>query len=142
MCFFFLFSLYLLYFFLFYLKDCAMDTICAPTCANIFMGQFEKLHIYPYFRNFSLFYCRFIDDIFFLWNGTESELIKYSLNQKHPTMKFEFTYSRTSITLLATKVYKNENGTLCTIMYRKPSDRPNFLHYRSPHPKVLKDNLP
>ena len=83
MCFFFLFSLYLLYFFLFYLKDCAMDTIRAPTCANIFMGQFEKLHIYPYFRNFSLFYCRFIDDIFFLWNGTESELIKYTVLTKN-----------------------------------------------------------
>ena len=60
-----------------------MDTICAPTCANIFMGQFEKLHIYRYFRNFSLFYCRFIDDIFFLWNGTESELIKYTVLTKN-----------------------------------------------------------
>ena len=44
--------------------------------------------------------------MFFLWNGTESELIKsiYNLNKKHPTMKFEFTYSRISITFLDTKL--------------------------------------
>ena len=67
---------------------CAMGTISAPAYGNIFMGKFEKLHIYPYLRNFSTFYCRFIDDIFSIWNGTESELIKFidNLNQKHPTI--------------------------------------------------------
>ena len=72
------------------------------------MRKFEKLHIYRYPNNFLTFYCRFIDDIFFLWNGTESALIQFidNLNQKHPTIKFEFTYSRTNITFLDTKVYK------------------------------------
>ena len=80
----------------------------------------------------------------FLWNGTESELIKFidNLNQKHPTIKFEFTYSRTSITFLDTKVYKNENETLCTTIYRKSSDRSNFWHYKLAHPKALKDSIP
>ena len=97
-----------------------------------------------YLRNFSTFYCRYIDDIFFLWNGTESELIKFiaSPDQKHPTIKFEFIYSRTSITFLDTKVYKNENGTLWTTFYRELSDRRNFLHYQSAHPKALKDSIP
>ena len=108
------------------------------------MGKFENLHIYPYLRNFSTFYCQFIDDIFFLWNETESKLINFTddLNQKHPIIKFEFAYSRTSITFLDTKLYKNENGTLCTTIYRKPSDRSNFLHYKLTHPKVLKENIP
>ena len=80
----------------------------------------------------------------FLWNGTESELIKFmgNLNKKHPTIKFAFTYSRTSITFLDTKVYKNENGTLCTTIYRKPSDRRKFLHSKSAHAKALKDSIP
>ena len=106
-------------------KGCAMGTSCALAYANISMGKLEKLHIYPYLRIFSIFYCRFIDDLFFVWNGTESELIKFihNLNQKHPTIKFEFTYSRNSITFLDTKVYKNEIETLCTIAYRIPSDR-------------------
>ena len=62
------------------MKGCAMGTICAPAYANIFMGKFQKLHIFPYLRNFSTFYCRFIDDIFFLWNGTESGIIKFINN--------------------------------------------------------------
>ena len=125
-------------------KGCAMGTIWAPAYANIFMGKFERPHIYPYLRNFSKFYCRFIDDIFFLWNGTESELIKFIdiINQNYPTIKFEFIYFKNSITFLDTKVYKNENGTLCTTIYRKLSDRYNFLHYKSAHPKALKDNMP
>ena len=121
-----------------------MDTIYAPAYANNFMEKFEKLHIYPYLRNFSTLYCRFIDDIFFLWNGTECELMKFihNLNQNHSTIKFEFTYSRTSITFLDTKVYKNENGTLCTTIYRKPSDRRNFLNYKLEHLKALKNSIP
>ena len=68
----------------------------------------------PTLETFSTFYCESMGDIFFSWNGTESELIIVvdNLNQKHPTIKFDFTYSRTSITFLDTKVYKNENETL------------------------------
>ena len=61
-----------------------MGTNRAPKYVNILMGAFEKLHNYSQLKNFSKFYCRFIDDMFFLWNGTESELIKsiYNLNKK------------------------------------------------------------
>ena len=49
----------------------------------------RKLYIYPYLTNFSTFYCRFIEDIFFLWNGTESELIKFIDN-----LKIKISYNR------------------------------------------------
>ena len=125
-------------------KACAMVTICTPAYAKILVGKFEKLHIHAYLGNFSTFYYRLIYDIFLLWNGTESELIKFiaNLNRKHPTIKFEFIYSRTSITFLDTKVYKNENGTPCTTIYSKPSDCRNFLPYKSAHPKALKNSIP
>ena len=121
-----------------------MSTICAPAYANIFVRKSEKLHIYPLLGNFSTFYSQFIDDIFFLWNGTKTELIKFTddLNQKHLTIKFEFTYARTGITFLNTKLYKNENRTLSTTIYRKPSDRCNFLRYKLAHPKALKGSIP
>ena len=83
-----------------------------------------------------------MDNIIFLWNGTESELIKLidNLNKKHSTKKFELTYSRTSITSLDSKLYKNQNKIPCTTIYRKPSDPGNFLCYKSARPKALKDN--
>ena len=60
---------------------------------------------------------------------------------KQSTIKLEFIYSRTSITFFDTRIYKSENGTLCRTIYRKPSDRRNFLHYKSAHPKALKDSI-
>ena len=40
-----------------------------------------------------------------------------------------------------TKVYKNENGTLCQLSIEK-SDHRNFLHYILAHPKTEKDSIP
>ena len=88
-----------------------MGTICAPNYANIFMGKFEKTYIYPYINKFSNFYCRFIDDIFFIWNGTViqlQEVIK-KLNNRHPTIKFDFKLSKTTIEFLDTKYTKTKN---------------------------------
>ena len=63
-----------------------------------------------------------------------------NVNKKDPAIKFEFTYSKTSITFLDTNVFKNQNGILCTTIYRKPNDCRNFLHYGSAHHKSLKDS--
>ena len=42
------------------IMGCAMGTVCAPADANIFMTQFEKQHIYPYIKNKSILYLRYI----------------------------------------------------------------------------------
>ena len=57
-----------------------------------------------------------IENIFTLWNRTESELISFKGNflKKEPTVKFALTYSKTKIIFLDTKIYKNQNGMLCT----------------------------
>ena len=124
---------------------CAMGTICALNYANIFMGKFEKTYIYPYINQFSNFYCRFINDIFFIWNGTVIQLQEFikKLNNRHPTIKFDFKFSKTSIEFLDTTVYKNkEQNKLLTTVYYKPTDRRNFLHYTSVHPRSLIKSIP
>ena len=42
------------------------------------------------------------------------------------------------VSFLDTKICKNENGTLCTTICRKPSDRRNFLHYKLPYSQALR----
>ena len=109
-----------------------MGTICALNYANIFKGKFEKTCIYPYINSFSKFCCQFIDDIFFLWNGTVVQLQEFirKLSNCHPAIKFNFKYSKTSIKFLDTTVYINkEQNKLLTTVYCKPTDRRNFLHY-------------
>ena len=43
------------------IKGCAMGTICAPAYANIFMANFELKYIYPYIRDKTKMFLRFID---------------------------------------------------------------------------------
>ena len=58
------------------IKGCAMDTICAPAYANIFMAYFEGKFIYPLIDPKTLLYLRFIDDIFIIWTKPEKDLIE------------------------------------------------------------------
>ena len=122
-----------------------MGTICAPNYANIFMGKFERNFIYPCLQTFANFYCQFIDDIFLLWKGSETQLVDFitRLNSRHPTIKFDFKYSQSSIEFLDTKIYKNkEKNKLLTTIYQKPTDRRNFLDPTSTHPKSLINSIP
>ena len=68
----------------------AMDTICATFYANIFLANFEAKHIYPYIKDMSLLYLRYIDDIFMIQKDTTAELMIFmkDLKEKHKTVKF------------------------------------------------------
>ena len=124
------------------IKGCAMGTICAPSYGNIFMDHFERKFIYPFIKTFSLLYLRFIDDIFFIWTGSKTDLQKVlnELNTKHPSIKFEYEISKERISFLDTEIYiKNK---LHTKIFRKKTDRQTFLNINSEHPKSLKNSIP
>lgn len=113
-----------------------MGTIYALSDANIFMGKFEPKHIYPYITDKTIMYLRYIDDLFFIWKGTEGELLSFleNLNEKHPSINFDFKYSKIEIEFLDTKIYKDTNGKLCLTIYHKPTDCQNYLNFKSSHP--------
>ena len=54
-----------------------MRTICAPDYANIFMVNFELKYIYPYIKDQTKMFLRFIDDLFMMWTGSEQELLDF-----------------------------------------------------------------
>ena len=60
------------------IKGTAMGTRAAPNYANIFMGAFERKYIYnsKYYTHI-WFYCRYIDDIFLIWTGSQEELQEF-----------------------------------------------------------------
>ena len=122
----------------------SMRTKCAPSYANIFMAYFEEKFIYPRIKNKSLLYLRYIDDIFILWKGTILELEQFTsdINSLHSTIKFEINHSKTTINFLDTTVTINQDKTIKTSLYEKPTDRHNFLHHKSYHPSSTKKSLP
>ena len=89
-------------------------------------------------------FLRFIDDLFLIWTGSEQELldIMNDLNKKHPSIKFEFRYSLIKIELLDVLVYRDQNNTLQTTIYRKQTDRQYYVDTQSEHPNLLKDSIP
>ena len=109
------------------------------------MEKLKKTYIYPYINLLSNFYCQFIYDIFFLWNGNVIQLQEFikKLNNRHTTIKFDLKFSKTSIEFLDTTVCKNkEQNKLLTTVYCKPTDWRNFLHYTSAHPRSLIKSIP
>ena len=58
-----------------------------------------------------------------------------------PSIKFTLESSRDAVSFLDVWVQK-DGGKLSTSVYRKPTDRNNFLHFSSYHPPGLKRSLP
>ena len=120
----------------------SMGTKCAPSYASLFMGKFEETHILPKIRDLILIYVRYIDDIFFIWTGTERELLQFfsEINSVHPTIKFDYIYSRKNVNFLDSTVTILGNR-LGTSVYTKPTDRKAYLHAKSYHPKSTKEAI-
>ena len=106
-------------------RKSAMGIICAPAYANIFMGNLELKHIYPYIKNKTKMFSRFIDDLFMIRTGWEQELLDLisDLNKRYPSIKFKFKYSQTKIEFLDVLVYKDHDNMLQKTIYRKQTDQ-------------------
>ena len=124
-------------------KRYAMGTISAPPFANIFMSKFEDTHIYPHIQQFCKLYLRYIDDLFLIWTGTKDQFKGFisNPNNQHPSIKFTYKISNTSIDFLDTTV-DIKNRRIHTSIFKKPTDTPNYLHYKAEHPQTLKNSIP
>ena len=116
-----------------------MGTKMAPAYANLFMGKIElkiqaltdKIFVWK----------RFIDDIFIIWTGSQSELTEFikKANETHETIKFTFEVSETSLTFLDTTVYKGPTFTESNILdirtHIKVTNKQLYVHATSYHPQ-------
>ncbi len=121
----------------------AMGTRVAPSLANFFMAVFEEEHILPKSDKI-LFYRRFLDDIIAVWGGTETELDEFTemMNSCHDDIKFTCEHSPSEIPFLDTLIHLDDDGTIWTSLYSKPTDSHNYLHYDSAHPTHMKKSIP
>ena len=78
-----------------------MATRMAPPYANLFMGKEERTKI-PTFIHLIYFWKCFIDDIFFIFLGSHSQLnsLMTFMNTISHTIKYKFTYSEQTVTFL------------------------------------------
>ena len=88
-----------------------------------------------------IFSCRFIDDAFFTWNLSEVAVRKLlkEANDLHPNIKLTANISK-SVPFLDV-LLTNNNGTLSTSVYHKPSAEPTVVPYSSDHPRHVFKNI-
>lgn len=117
----------------------------APAYANTYMARFEDNHIYsdPDWTENCILYCRFIDDIFIVWNNSIERLMEkiVALNDYDTHIQFTHSISKTKISFLDVMIIK-EGDMLRTEVYHKETDKNNALQYTSFHPPNLLCNLP
>lgn len=115
----------------------------APSLANLFMAEWEDKFVFSQGRDSLLFYKRFIDDLFFVWEGTESSLHAFmcELNSNKNNIKLDYTYSKERIHFLDVNVRRTGNS-LSTTVYFKPTDRNSYLPINSGHHPLWLMNIP
>ena len=139
----------------------AMGTKLAPNYADIVMAAMDELILSAAAKYgegvFPIsFYKRFLDDIFFIFMGNHQRLHQFlnELNQLHPNIKFTISHTKSpgacdtcdcpeleKIPFLDTTI-SVKNNKIVTDLYRKPSDRVQYLLPSSCHPNHCHTNIP
>ena len=124
----------------------AIGTRAAPTFANLFMGWWEKNLESTWTGTPILMFKRFIDDLFFIWTGSEQELQDFirHANSIFPSIKVtaDYSYSSRSVSYLDMQVWIDEEGYLRTDLFQKANQKLTYLLPSSAHPKHICNNIP
>ena len=118
----------------------AMGTPIAPTLANLFMADLEQEFLSTQTVK-PFLYKRYIDDILMIWLHPIHEFHTFfnSLNQFHPTIKFEYTISETEVQYLdLTIFFDKDTRRLATKTHIKATNTFQYVHYNSHHPHATK----
>ena len=109
------------------------------TMANCYMFFFER-PIARQVKNSSGLYLRYIDDLFITINWPQRHLLKQieRWNQMDENIKLNSQIG-TSTNFLDLSI-ENQNGSLTTYVYHKPSYEPYYLPFNSIHPMHMKKN--
>ena len=90
-----------------------------------------------------IFYKRYIDDGIGIWTHGTQELLKFleHANKIHENINVELRYSEVSIEFLDTLI-KIQDGIISTDLYTKPTDKHQYVQFKSNHPSTMKKSIP
>ena len=114
----------------------AMGTPIPPTLANLFMATLEECFLNTEDKK-PFIYKRYIDDIFIVWTHAMADFQTFFsiLNDFHPTIKYDYTISETSIDYLDITIYKGDQFEATCRLYTKTHFKPTnsfqYIHYTS-----------
>lgn len=121
-------------------NGCAMGHPYAVHYANIYMALLEK-DVLASCPLSPLFYVRFIDDIFLIWQHGFDAFKDFLLlfNSRDDSIQLTYDYNVYSITFLDVYIYKGlrflQDGIFDSSVFFKPTDTHQLLHKKSFHPR-------
>lgn len=125
----------------FYLQTCgtAMGKIYAPSLANLYLLEFDE-KAQNGFRIQPKNYGRYLDDIFFIWDGSKEDLAEFQifLNSLIPGITITLEEHSKQVNFLDTTIYKktvNDITSLQTKTFFKDTDTHQLLLKTSHHPR-------
>ncbi len=119
------------------IQGTAMGTKMAPSYAILFMSHLEEALLNHPDRPTT--YYRYSDDCLLVFNKGEDSMHSFMthLNSYHPTIKFTYEHSPSSINCLDVTITKGPDGKLSTDLFMKATDAHSYLYYSSCHPHTL-----
>ena len=60
----------------------------------------------------------------------------------HPSINFDFNYSKTQIHFLDITITKTSTGIVSTKLWRKEITRQSYVKQKSQHPETLRQSIP
>ncbi|CAF2906535.1 unnamed protein product [Rotaria sp. Silwood2] len=119
----------------------AMGSPLTLTMANCYMFFYEQ-QIAKQIKNSGGLFFRYIDDMFIVINWPIRHLLKQieKWNQIDENIKLKANIG--SFTNFLDLYMENQDGTLFTTVFQKPSYEPYYLPFNSIHPLHMKKNIP
>lgn len=123
-------------------RGVAMGHVASPTICDIVIFYLEQ-RILALSNDKIYKWLRFRDDVFALYLGNleEATVFLTKANDIHPTLKFKYEISTSQGTFLDTIVFKGKRFQQENILdfkpYVKPSEKFQYIHRQSSHPKSV-----
>jgi len=117
-----------------------MGSPLSPILADIVMEDLETLSLQK--LNFVVHtYYRYVDDILMIIPATKLDSVLNVFNSYHPRLKFTYeAESNNMLNFLNTSVIRQDDGTIITNWYRKPTFSGRYINFYSNHPYQYKLN--
>jgi len=115
----------------------AMGTACAPAIANLYAAHYEKSELPSWKSKGVLFYGRYIDDIFMIFQGSTQDLQLLLPTITIPGLEINWDYSANSMPFLDTEI-SIRDGQLHSTLFRKRLNRYMYIPFSSGHPMSVK----
>lgn len=127
-------------------RGTAMGARFEPTYANLYLGWWEESHVLggdaPNLEHIVM-YRRFIDDLLFVWKGTEEgfrEFVKV-LENVELNLKFTSSFNTNRIVYLDLLIYIRD-GKIATTVHTKSCSGNSLLRADSCHPRHYNKGIP